>query len=169
MALVIESGSVVAGADSYATVAEFSTYASNRGIDISALSDTTIEQNLRKAFDYLLQKYRHSWAGYRTSETQPADWPRNSVYIKGTTSANLIANTVVPNEVKTAQIELAIKANTDDLMADLEQQEIELSLGPLKVINDPNSPQAKRYSKVDAMLRPYLKNPNSLTVTAHRA
>lgn len=175
MALIIEDGSVVALADSYVTKVEFYDYAHKRGLVYSTSTEEEIEQNLRKAFDYLIQKYRHQWSGFRKSADQVADWPREFVYLEpfilGGTSTNpfLVSNTIVPTEVKSAQIELAIKAQTDDLMADLDQQEKEVQIGSLRVVNDTNSPQAKRYSKVDAMLRPYLKNVNSLTVTAQRA
>ena len=50
MALVIEDGSRVAGANSYVTLAEARAFASARGVTLSAV-DATLEPFVIKAFD----------------------------------------------------------------------------------------------------------------------
>ena len=83
MALIVEDGTgTILTVDSYATLVEFYAYTDNRGIDYSAIAESVIEQNMRKSFDYLIQRYRHRWNGYRKTATQIGDWPRSFVYLE---------------------------------------------------------------------------------------
>lgn len=59
MTLVVEDGSIVSGAESYASVAQADAYFAARGITIwSPLLDAEKEQALRRATDYMVQTYR---------------------------------------------------------------------------------------------------------------
>lgn len=81
MALVVEDGTGLANAESLASVAFVTAFLGTRGkTTFTGLgSDTQREQCLRNVSDYMLQTYRGSWKGYRSSTTQALDWPRNSV------------------------------------------------------------------------------------------
>ena len=72
MALIVEDGSIVTGAESYISVADASTYHSNRGNTAwaSLSTDAIREQCLRKATDFMRQAYRSRWQGYRVNEDQ---------------------------------------------------------------------------------------------------
>ncbi len=159
MTLIVETGAVVAGAESYNSVAEISLYHSNRGnADWAALSVSVQEQCARKATDYMLQVFRSRWKGIRFSATQTLDFPRDQVYLEAFTGtpAPLMATNIVPVEVKNAHCELSRIASTEDLLSNTEQQVLEEVIGPLTFKYDRLSPQVKQYRTVNAMLRPYL-------------
>ena len=54
MALVVEDGSVVSGANSYITLADYRAWANARGISASD-SDTVLERYVLRAMDYFEQ------------------------------------------------------------------------------------------------------------------
>lgn len=165
MALVVETGSASATAESYISVADADLYFSNRGNAAwAALSTTQKEQNLRKATDYMVGVYRLRWKGYRKTATQALDWPRSFVYLEAFTQGAvgsypyLVGDTVVPNEVKNACCELAIKAATAELAADLSRGVLSEKIDAITIQYDPASPEAVRYRAVDNMLATYLKS-----------
>lgn len=75
MALTIEDGSIVEGADSYVTLAEARAYASARGVTLP-VEDGAVEILARKATDYL---ETFAYAGKKVQATQPLKWPRKEV------------------------------------------------------------------------------------------
>jgi hypothetical protein len=181
MALIVEDGSIVAGAESLVSVAEATTYHSNRGnSEWAALaSDTVREQALRKATDYIGQVYRARWAGSRVSSIQTLDWPRAYVPrddLKGASIENLdfnggiyfYPNDEVPTEVKNACAELALRASTDDLLPDLTQAIIREKVDVLETEYDKYSSQLPRYSAIDRLLMPFLRG-SSASRTVVRA
>lgn len=102
MALVIEDGTIVAGANSYVDVAEAKAYATARGVDLGA-DDALIERRLLEAMDYL-ESLRYK--GSPTDpETQVLSWPRCGVYYDSRT----IASGVIPDRLKNAQSQLVIE------------------------------------------------------------
>lgn len=102
MSLVIENGSIVAGANSYVTIAEAKAYASARGLALPA-ADADIEPLLISAMDYLESK-RTEYQGTKADPlTQALQWPRAGVYI----DCVEIASDVIPKELKDAQCRLA--------------------------------------------------------------
>ena len=75
--LIVEDGTGLSNADSYASLAEANLYHANHGnVDWSDIDATTKEQLLRKATDYMVAQYRLQYAGYRRYSTQSLDWPR---------------------------------------------------------------------------------------------
>jgi hypothetical protein len=157
MALIVEDGSQVAGAESYISTTAASTYHSNRGNSAWALLTTgQMEEALRRATDYMVQAYRGAWKGFRVSSSQALDWPRANVAITDGPYGTAVALTVVPQEVKNACAEFALRAASGVLAADLEQQTLSESVGALSVTYDKSSPQYARYRAIDMMLQPYL-------------
>lgn len=109
--LIIEDGSIVASANSYVTLEEARARALTRGVTLS-VDDTVLESQLLIAMDYL-ESFRNSYKGTKVSSTQALQWPRYNVKIDGF----LIEATVIPNELKYAQIQLAIEqANGVELL-----------------------------------------------------
>ncbi len=156
MALIVENGSQVSGAESYLSVADATTYHAARGnAGWAALaSDTVREQLLRKATDYLGEAYRLAWQGRRVTAVQPLDWPRYGVYSDGF----LRDDAVVPVEVQNACAVLALKANAGPLVQDTTQTKVRVKVGPIETEFDPYSPQTKTYVSIDRMLAPLLKS-----------
>lgn len=110
MALVIEDGTIVPGAESYVSAAELKAYAAKRGITVPA-DDSACEVLLIKAMDYL-NGYEPRWKGCRVSAEQPLAWPRKGVRANG---FPLPSNTI-PGPLKAGQCVLAVAAQTLELM-----------------------------------------------------
>jgi hypothetical protein len=101
MALIVEDGSGVTGADAFVSVADFKAYCDDRGTSYG--TDEAIEQAIRRATDYVS---RLNWTGWRVNaRDQALSWPRS-----GVTDAEgyAIANNELPIEVADATCEVAI-------------------------------------------------------------
>ena len=92
---------------SYATVAELEQYAYARGVALSKCSDVL----LTLAMDYL-ESLEGRWKGQRTNDAQLLAWPRQKVYVNEV----LISDALVPQAIKNAQLQLAVYADTVELM-----------------------------------------------------
>ena len=107
MALVIESGSGVLGADSFATADELATYAANFG-KLLPTEPAQLEALLRRA---ALQMDSMTWKGVSVSRDQPLSWPRSGVKRNGWV---LLSNDIPP-QIKAGQMALAAEIHADDL------------------------------------------------------
>jgi len=155
MSIIIEDGTGLATAEAYISVADASTYFTARAVTTWAAlaTDAIREAALRKATDYMVATYRNRWQGVRKTEDQALCWPRYDVVVEG----YLVDDDSVPEIIKRACAELALKAATAELNPDLKQGKLSVTVGPIKTDYDKNSPQQKRYRAIDAMLAPYLK------------
>jgi len=183
MALTVEDGSIVAGAESYASVATATAYHAARGnVEWAALaSDTVREQCLRKATDYMTQAYRWRWAGFRKTPTQSLDWPREAVYLAAE-SLNveamsvwgayppglpyLVSNSVVPIEVRNGCAELALRVSAAPLIKDEVLTRIKKEkVGPLEMEYFEGGSTVVRYTAIDLVLSKYFKASNTNRTT----
>lgn len=161
MSLIVEDGTGTLASESYCSVAFADTYHTNRSNTAwDNLGDSDKEAVLRKATDYMVQVYRSLWKGYKVLSTQSLDFPRKLLYITGEILDNTtaISSTIVPIEVQKACAELALKAITDDLLIDTEQQVVKETIGPISTEYQPYANKYKHYTSVEAMLKPYLKS-----------
>jgi hypothetical protein len=110
MSLIIEDGTIVAGANSFTTDAEFVNYAALRGLAIPAAEAERDILQIR-AVDYLSGK-ELMMKGIRTEKTQELMYPREDVYIYN----NKILKTEIPSQLKKSQLELAVQAYASDLL-----------------------------------------------------
>lgn len=166
MALIVEDGTGLANAESYISVADATTYHEARGNATWAAlaSDTVREQLLRQATDYMVQTYRLRWAGVRGSTTQALDFPRDFMprpdsYAIGYTivGPDYFPSDTVPEEVRRACAELALRASEGALLADQEVPVTSEKVGQIAVEYASGAAQGVRYAAIDAMLRPFLK------------
>lgn len=105
--LIIETGQIVPGADSFATAAELVTYAASFGRTIPA--DTAAQESLlRRA---ALQMSAMNWKGGLVSELQTLSWPRVDVYRENW----LVPSNAIPAQIKAGQMALATEIHADDL------------------------------------------------------
>ncbi|MEO8837566.1 MAG: DnaT-like ssDNA-binding protein, partial [Herbaspirillum sp.] len=137
MSLIVEDGSIIVGAESYASVAFADLYHSNHDNGAWTLLDVPAkEASLRKATDYMQQAYRLRWKGVRAGFVQILDWPRLNVQIEdvgfGSIQAYLPVN-IVPLEVQNACASLALTASTEDLAPPLERETASESVGSISV------------------------------------
>lgn len=160
MALTVEDGTTVPGAESYVSTQEADTYLSERGMAADWLTKTDPEKEalLRRAMDYMRAVYRGKWKGWRVRDHQALDWPRQGVILADLPYNGQVRFDDIPREVKEAQIELAIRqlAATGPLLADLSRGTVSESVGSVAVTYDTHSPQQVRYVQVDTLLAPYL-------------
>lgn len=110
MALTIEDGTGLAAADSFATVAEARTFATNRGLTLPE-DDADVEVLLRKAADFLIG-IEDRFQGQRSTSTQRLPFPRYDVLTPGGYALN---SNAIPDCLKDGQIQLAVDGNTTAL------------------------------------------------------
>jgi len=103
MALTIEDGTVVAGADSWITEAEWITHLSDLGRTVTT-STAENEITLRKAQRALSQRLRYKGTPVNAAQTTvlPREWGDTALY-----NGFTVANTDIPQAFKDAQAELA--------------------------------------------------------------
>jgi hypothetical protein len=152
MTLIVEDGTGLATAESYVSVADAGTRHTNLGNTAWTGTDAVKEAALRRATQFMLQRYRGRWQGTRINSTQALDWPRSWVVVDG----YAVDADIVPVDVANACADLALKALSETLNADLERGILREKVGPLETEYDAFAPQAKRYPAIDQALAAYL-------------
>lgn len=154
MTLIIETGDVVPGANSYASVEDLEAYALLRGATLPEGVEEK-ERLLIKAMDYI-QTFASRFSGSRYLHDQPLDWPRLGAIVDGYYHSHL----TVPDVLIEAQCELAIAAQTTDLLPPrvpgTKGAITQVTAGPVSVsYADPGADAATlpRFPKADALLR----------------
>ena len=141
MPLIVEDGSIVAGANSYISEAEYAAWADSRfgsGRSTAPSCDEEIERFVLRAMDYFESK---EFIGDKKQSDQPLQWPRNNVYIDG----YYVSDSTIPEDVKRSIYELTYTE---------EQGESELaSVG-----------RAVKREKVASIEREYADNASSTTI-----
>lgn len=152
MALTIENGTGVAGANSYVTVSEARAYALDRGATLPAngtnpadtVGDVAIEKLLVRATDYL-ESLR-----YRGTKKFVGNllWPRTDVVLDGLAHPN----DTIPDNLKKAQCQLVIELLTVDPLKSSSSQVRRQKLETIEVeFTKDSSPYMP---KVAALVRP---------------
>lgn len=130
MAIVVEDGTNVAGANSYVTLLEARDYASLRGLSLPSDNDEA-SALLVRAMDYLnTLRYR----GEPVSVSQDNAWPRKGVY--PCNGPVMVPVDAIPEKVKRAQIEASVSIGVgNNPLADIstDSQIIEEQVDVLKV------------------------------------
>lgn len=152
MALVTENGTGLSTAESLCSLADASARHTAFGNTAWTGTDAAKEAALRRASAYMEQAYRTRWAGLKRNETQALSWPRVNVLVDGW----IVAIDEVPAEVANACADLALKALTADLNADLTRTVIREKVGPLETEYAAFSPERARYPAIDMALAPFL-------------
>ncbi len=152
MALTIEDGSGVAGANSYVSLADAIAWASARAIDVDMS-----EGLLLRAMDYL-ESLRAEYQGYKTDSTQSLQFPRAGLFLDGA----LFASDDIPTELISAQCQLACDAATMTLLPSGDGREVQsesYAKGVYSTTDSKGSGGAAkpRLRAVEAFLAPLLK------------
>ena len=103
MALIVEDGSMPAGANSYSDLADARAYALARGVVLSAI-DADLEAQVLLAMDYL-ESFSLRFKGDRYKRDQSLSWPRVGVVIDGWPWSSI----EIPRQVITAQLALIVE------------------------------------------------------------
>ncbi len=160
MALIVEDGTGLAGAESYCSVAYALDYHTKRGNTkwLALTTEEAKERSLRKATDYMRGFYGDRWAGQRLTSTQSLDWPRYGVVVDG---YPVLYNSI-PLDVMNACAELALRSLSGDLASDQGPLATSKTVGPLSITYAAGTSQDKRYTAIDNMLGRLLSSGNSM-------
>lgn len=136
MALVIEDGTIVSGANSYGTTADLATYATARGITISSGKDEEYMIRSMDVIEFL------PLPGIKSTETQPLQWPRKNVWLDGYE----LDNDEIPQLLIDVQFEGAIAINEGyDPIRLITRVTKSLKAGPISKEYASNSPSRDIY------------------------
>lgn len=97
MTIIVEDGSIVAGANSYVSLADARALLVQYGLNLNA-DDSIAETQLLQGAKYV-DSFRDCFQGTKVEATQPMQWPRVGVYIDGF----LFPSDAIPQEVINAQ------------------------------------------------------------------
>lgn len=123
MAVIVETGEIVLGANSYVDEAELTLYATDRGITITG--DET--QLLVQAMDYVESL---SFIGIKHTDTQDLQWPRSGAVVDD----YLVSSNAIPAELKKGQIEVALAIDAGNgPLTDIARQKSSVKVGELAV------------------------------------
>lgn len=100
--IVVEDGTGLDNANSYVSVADARTYATNRGVSLP-VSDDDVAVMLIKATDYT-EMFAPRYGGARLTTTQALAWPRTGAYVNG----ELIADDAIPRQLTKVSCELVL-------------------------------------------------------------
>jgi hypothetical protein len=177
MSLIVEDGTGLPDAESYASVAQFKDYHLKRGNTVASdLDDDAIEPLLRQATDFLVEMYRQVWLGEIIKPTQALDWPRNFVPIPGYNDhhrqhnvvygygnvfyghplPSYMPNNAVPKEVIKACVILADKARSGPLAADQKRLVAKQVIGPIQTEYVAGAPTLTVYTEIQRLLTPLI-------------
>jgi len=109
----------------------------------------------------MIQAFTARWQGERVYPlVQALDWPRQGVIVNGVS----ILTNIVPETVKRACAEYALRAAAGPLLDDLTQGVTSEQVGVIQVTYDKTSNRKTRYTAIEALLQPYLKAGGSVSV-----
>jgi len=167
MALTVETGTGVPGADSYISLADANTYVSNHGNSAvwSAAADASKEQALRLATQYIDLKYGDRFKGCKTWNTQAKrqnlQWPRQGAIDN---DGYEYPDDAMPACLVSAVVEAALRIIAgDDLLGVIETGTIaseSSTVGPLSqsISYIGGKMPMKQYPKIDALIRPLINS-----------
>lgn len=154
MTLVVEDGSGLSTAESYISVSDAETRLGNLG-DTTFVASTTAEkeQALRKATEYLEQRFRQSWKGTKLTKAQALSWPRYGAIVDGWD----VDSDIVPSAIANATADLALTSLTETLNPDTTRAVIREKVGPLETEYSEFSPQSTQRVSINQALAPYIR------------
>lgn len=155
MALVIEDGSGVTGANSYIDVETARAYATARGLSLP-VADADVEKLLVKAMDFI-ESFRGEFQGLKTLAENPLQWPRTGVTLDG----YVITDDTIPTILASAQAQLAADANLQDLMPIGTGREVvmeKVDVVAVQYAESGNTNPQPIFTKAEALLKPLLKS-----------
>ena len=147
----------MANADSYISVVDATTYATNMGLtDFTALADGAKEIALRKATQYLDMHYLDRWKGVKVSTTQALQWPRSNVLLYPNDGAVVSSNSI-PVELQRAVVEAAAKFAVSDITADVDRTVKSETVGPLTTVYADHAADVPKFTRIEQLIKPLVR------------
>lgn len=152
MALIVQDDlGTETAANTYIALSFFNSYWTDRGNATAlALSDAEKEVLLIKATDYIETVYFGYWKSERVNYTQNTEFPRLLYY-----GGDAIG---IPERLEKACAELAWKANSGDLLTDVEQRIVKEKVAVIETTYSEYSDQLTQYTTVYNLVSEYLEN-----------
>ncbi len=149
--MVVEDGTGLEGANSYASENTLDDYCDARGI---TLATGDAEAALVRATAWIDNTYRARFSGSRLNgRDQALEWPRSNVYDN---AGEAVDDDAVPTEIVNATCEAAIRELTEagSLAPDLDRggQIKELGAGSVRVVYGANAPNTTTFQIIDGIL-----------------
>jgi hypothetical protein len=157
MALTVETGAGLAGADAYVSQDDFKSYCSARQYDLIGRQPAELDAKLRLATQYIDTQWR--FKGTRLSASQALEFPRSGlVDWSGFTISG------VPKRLKDAACELAFAALSTDLyeVADRGGRIKSESVGPISVTYADDAPAGKVFTFATRLLQPFVRDTSDI-------
>jgi len=191
MPLIVETGAGLANAESYISVADFKAYWLRNYAVSAPTTDEAIEQALRRATRYIDGRYRDRFTGWRTTAvTQALEWPREGVSLYapagwgqywggfassgyGYSSGVVLGNAVIPQQLKDATAEAAIRELTSPGSLTPDQvpskRVLRQAVGPISTEYANTTDTRPIVTLIDELLAPLLSRQSALSGSLARA
>lgn len=163
MALIVEDGSGVSGANSYNTIQQIKDYASARG-ELLPSTDAEIEALVIQATDYL-EQFRLQYQGDIVDPLQALAFPRNGVVIDGYE----YPATTLPTYLVRAHAQATIEAYTSELIPNPSQSVKKEKVDVIEVEYQDSSTSAVGFPKVETLLKPLFSSSNPFSIGVVRS
>jgi hypothetical protein len=164
MALIVEDGTVIEGANSYVAIADVTAYASAIGNTAwAAAAEAAQEAAILRAMRYIEGNYEHRWKGLRRNRDQALTWPRADVFDQ---EGYDVRADHIPQLLKDAVCEAALReiASANSLNPDLSRGDladsVSVSAGPVSQSRSfrSDTPLYKLFPQIENKLKRYIKN-----------
>lgn len=152
--LIVEDGTGLVNAESFASVAFADSYHDKLGNTLwAALTTGQKEILLRRATNYIQGLYASSFVGVVYNELQALAFPRISTdYVW----RNLFS-LAVPRQIAEATAELALIANTGDLLPNAKRAKKSVKVGSISVEYENSTSTATQFVSASLKLAPFIK------------
>ena len=155
MALIVEDGTAVAGANSYVSADDFLAWADARGFTYPSYPE--IEQKILRAMDYIESL---SFVGQKNEETQPLQWPRAYVLIDGYS----VDSNEIPNELKVAVYEaIKLDIDGDSKLTVSDRETVKEKIGDIEVTYKSSAGMKRTTPAMSKALRKLVRNINEVS------
>lgn len=169
MALIVENGSIVSGANSYVSREDYITFSASVGVTIADTDSADIE--LIKAAQFIDQ-HEANLKGDRVTRDQPMAFPRTGVVIDGWDWSY----TEIPRNVILCQMQTALDINsgfdpwnpsTNPNLA-VKRERVEGAIDVTYAVGDSTGQKLSRTSTADALLKSLLDRSGLFSIPLER-
>jgi len=156
--IVVETGSIVTGANSYVSEADLSTYATDRGVTLAGTAAVLLIQ----AMDYIESQL---YQGYKSTDAQPLQWPRDNVVI----DSYSVTSSTIPQLLIDALCEfcIGIDGGTNPL-ANVDRETVREKVGEIEVEYSAGSRIATYLAAAESKLNKLLSNQSGMSARVIR-
>jgi hypothetical protein len=159
MALIVEDGTGVEGANSYADIVTIDAYHTALGATTWTGDDTAKEQAVIRAMRWLES---NNFVGVKGAYTNALEWPRNDAYSR---NGYLIPDNEIPTSLKESLAEAALieLVTPNSLSPTITGRNVKKKVvGPLETEYFQSASSTAIYSTIEARLMPLLRLSNQV-------